>query len=136
MEVNNLSFSNTPAPFVFSIPSPYQPSQDEIADAIQAIDKRRLLESIHQDPTIQHTDKSHLLQVFSHPDGLATLAVAGSGALLANSISKYLNLDRTTQFLLSLAGFGIGSILVNKIRGDNVYTDYDPKTGTTFLRKP
>jgi hypothetical protein len=100
------------------LPSSQHPTASDLSTATHQINVQHLKQIIQQDPKVNEHEKSGLLSFLNDPDALSILAGGAAGAALTNTISKFLALDRTSQILLSLAGAGIGAILIKTIGKD------------------
>jgi hypothetical protein len=106
-------------------------SRWDVDKAQHEINVDRLKQLVHQDPKLQSPDKTTLLGILNHPNALSILLSGAAGAALATSIAKYEKLDSTSQALLGLAGFGIGSVIIQHIGQDQSHL-VDYKSGQGF----
>lgn len=88
-------------------------------------DKIELINNIRQDRGISKEDRDMLMELTQNPNFFETLLKGIGGATLGYLIGKYLKLGKGTKILLSLAGFGIGAILIDKIKKKNDFVKYD-----------
>jgi hypothetical protein len=100
------------------LPSNQRPTSGDVDQAAHQINIEHLKQVIQHDPQVEPADKSSLLSFLNDPDALSVLTGGVAGAAITNTISKFLGLSRTAQILLSLAGFGLGTILVKSIGQD------------------
>lgn len=69
-----------------------------------------LISAAQADPGLSAAEKAHLLELVRDKD-VAKFLSGAAGATLSVVLAKYMKLGRTAQFLLGLAGFGIGRLL-------------------------
>jgi hypothetical protein len=73
--------------------------------------KQKLAQLIQIDPHVDKTTKDHYLSFLTGPHQFDHLFMGAVGALVAANLVRFLNLQKETQILLSLAGFGAGVII-------------------------
>jgi hypothetical protein len=66
------------------------------------------------DPGLAQHEKTHLLELLHEKDVQKFLSGA-AGAVFSVLLAKYMKLGRTAQFLLGLAGFGIGRLVYDHL---------------------
>jgi hypothetical protein len=103
------------------LPTNQRPTADDVGQAAHQINIEHLKQVIQHDPKVEEPEKSSLLNFLNDPDALSVLAGGVAGGAITNTISKFLGLSHTAQILLSLAGFGLGSILVKSIGKDQAH---------------
>jgi len=85
---------------------------------------------IRNDQGLNPNQRNHVLQLLNTPDLGGHLLAGTAGAALALSVSKYKKMSGTSQVLMSLAGFGLGNIILNKLTPPPKHTAWDRNTGT------
>ncbi len=106
------------------------PEYDEYGRPKHQLDVKAIMDAVHEDPHINHEEKAGIMGYLNDPDALAMILGGTAGAALTHTITQYMKLDRTSQILLSLAGFGLGSILVKTIGADQSHlADYNAQRG-------
>ena len=75
------------------------------------IDLAELRRAVSSDRELNEHEREELNALIEEKDFLKRMAFGGAGAALGLIVAKFLKLGRTTQVLLSLAGFGIGRAL-------------------------
>jgi hypothetical protein len=88
---------------------------------------------VNQDHGISANKKNSIFQILNSPEAFDNLVAGAAGYALTRAITSYSELSKPARTLLSLAGFGAGSIIYNTMR-DRKFTDYDPKTGTMTVK--
>lgn len=83
------------------------------------------LSLVQQDHGLSQEEKQIIATQLNHPNTIQTLLSGSLGAGLALAVSKYLKLHPTSQVLLSLAGFGIGKYLLEKLSNRDIFMKYD-----------
>lgn len=77
------------------------------------VELQRVIDSDH---ALKEAEKAELKERLNDKDAvLKSLSFGATGAATALLVGKYLKLSKTTQVLLSLAGFGIGRALYNSL---------------------
>ena len=77
--------------------------------------------------------KASIFNILNTPEVFDNLMAGTAGAALTYAISKYADISPTARTLLSLAGFGIGGIIMNTLNSRK-FTDYDPHTATSTIK--
>jgi hypothetical protein len=88
---------------------------------------------VNQDHGISERKKSSIFQILNSPEAFDNLMAGAAGFALTRAITSYSELSKPARTLLSLAGFGAGSIIYNTMKERN-FTDYDPHTGTMQVK--
>ena len=83
---------------------------------------------IEQDHGISKNKKESIFNVLNSPEAFDNLLAGAAGYALARAVSSYSDLPKPAKTLLSLAGFGVGSIMYNAMK-ERKFTTYDPSTG-------
>jgi hypothetical protein len=77
------------------------------------LNQQQILLAIQADPSLSPEERAHVMQVVNQVDFVTKLAAGSFGASLAYLLSKFMGLGRTAQVLLSIAGFGIGRLILD-----------------------
>ena len=85
---------------------------------------------IRNDQGLHPDQRTHVLQLLNTPDLGGHILAGATGAALALSVARYKKLSGTSQVLMSLAGFGLGNIILNKLTPPPKHTAWDRNTGT------
>lgn len=91
---------------------------------------RRLVEQDHGLPEIK---KENVFKILNSPEAFDNILAGTAGYALARAASSFSELPKPAKTLLSLAGFGVGSIMYNAIKKRN-FTTYDPDTGLMRIK--
>jgi hypothetical protein len=87
-----------------------------------------LVSAIKADPTLDDTDKKHVIAMVSEHDFITKLMYGAFGASLSYIVAKYLGLSKTAQVLLAIAGYGVGRLLLDASKHkDNRFVQYNDK---------
>jgi hypothetical protein len=92
-----------------------------------------LTKFIHDDVGLPLDQRVHLLRILNSPNVAEQLVAGGMGAALALTIARWKKMGPTNQVLMSLAGFGLGNIILNKLTQPGKYTEWDPEKGTNKI---
>jgi hypothetical protein len=89
------------------------------------IDKlKEVREYVANDPHVNPNEKESVLSFLNGPDPFGHLVAGGIGAGVANTITSFMKLNDTTKALITVAGFGLGSVLANTlVRNTNTYVE-------------
>ena len=68
-----------------------------------------------QDPTLTQEERSALESAFKDDTFFDRLMQGAMGASVAYGIAKFLRLNRTTQIILTAAGFGLGRLIATAL---------------------
>jgi len=79
------------------------------------IDWPLLLKTLKADASLKAEEKAELEAATSHEDFKSKLLYGVYGTGLAYLISSYLKLGKTSQVLLSIAGFGLGRLVYDQM---------------------
>jgi hypothetical protein len=69
-----------------------------------------------QDPTISPDERQALELLFKDDKFFDKLMQGAMGASVAYAVSKFLKLSRTSQIILTTAGFGLGRLIASSMR--------------------
>jgi len=72
-----------------------------------------LTQAVQADPILSPSEKEKIHALLSQPDFLSKLMHGMFGASLVYLLTEYLKLGKTAQILLSIAGFGVGRLLLD-----------------------
>lgn len=89
---------------------------------------------IRKDIGLDANEKSSLLTMMNTPNFFEHLLVGTGGAALGFAIAKYHKMSPTSQALMSLAGFGVGNIILNALRPDPKHTQWNPERATNTIK--
>lgn len=93
------------------------------------MDKDKLNKLIFSDPNLSDEERETLKKIVGHQDFVNKLVSGGLGAGLALIFSKFLKMSNTAQILLTIAGYGLGRVLLeNKQSSQNDFLEFDSKT--------
>jgi hypothetical protein len=79
-------------------------------------------------------EKTGLLNFLNNPNAYEHLLAGGLGASLALVISKYYKMKPVSQALMSLAGFGVGNIILNALTPAPKHTSWNAERATNTIR--
>jgi hypothetical protein len=88
-----------------------------------------LLSLVQSDHGLSSEHRARIIEFCKDPS-VAKFLSGAAGAALGVVIGKYEKLSKTTQFLLGLAGYGIGNIVysyINKHKDHRQFTHYNDK---------
>jgi hypothetical protein len=88
---------------------------------------------VHQDLGLSQKDRAAVLRMLNTPDIMGNLAVGASGAALALAVARWKKMPPTGQALMSLAGFGLGNIILNKLSTPGRNAEWNPERGTNRI---
>jgi F0F1-type ATP synthase assembly protein I len=74
---------------------------------------QRLVQSVTADSILARDEKQKVLDMLSRTDFLSKLQSGALGAGLAFLLAKFLKMSPRAQLLMTLAGYGIGRMLVD-----------------------
>lgn len=94
------------------------------------MDKKQLITTIQQDPTLTSEEKAEIITKLSDETFSKKLIHEITGAGIGFAISKFFKLSKPAQALLTLAGFGIGRYLLEETRKHDRFLQYDDKLKT------
>ena len=97
-------------------------------------DPLRLFKFIKEDHGLEAPKKKSLMEMLHSPEAVDHLLVGAAGAALAHAAASYAKVSKPGRVLLSLAGFGLGNIMYDTLKSKK-FTDYDPKTGVSTVKK-
>lgn len=88
---------------------------------------------IQQDHGLPSSKKTNLFNILNSPEAFDNIMAGAAGYALARAASSFSELPKPAKTLLSLAGFGIGSIMYNAMK-ERKFTTYDPSTGVMQVK--
>lgn len=94
---------------------------------MNSITKQQLIQLIQQDQGVTPEEKAELINKLENDELFEHLMHGAAGAGIGYIIAKYLKLSKEAQFLLSIAGFGIGRYILDKSKNDDRFLQYDSK---------
>jgi hypothetical protein len=83
---------------------------------------------IRQDYGMPHESKINLLTMLNSPNMADQLIAGAGGAALGLAVARYKKLSGTAQTLMSLAGFGLGNIIMSSLTQPGKFTGWNPET--------
>lgn len=92
-----------------------------------------LAKMIAQDHGLDLGKKQSLLAMLNSPEALDNLLVGAVGFAVVHALTSYRKMSPTARTLLSLAGFGIGTIMYNIIK-ERKFTSFDQATGKARIK--
>jgi hypothetical protein len=92
-----------------------------------------LIKMISQDHGLDLGKKNSLLSMLNSPEALDNLLVGALGVAVVRALTSYKKMSPTARTLLSLAGFGIGTIMYNMIK-ERKFTSFDDATGKVKIK--
>lgn len=90
---------------------------------------RDLMNAIQRDLGLPPEQKTQLLQILNSPHMAEQLIGGAAGGVLGLALARYKKMSGTAQALMSLAGFGLGNIIVNSLAQPGRFTQWNPQTG-------
>jgi hypothetical protein len=88
---------------------------------------------IRQDQGLHPAQRANVIQMLNNPD-IATHVLTGlTGAGIALAVARWKKMSTTSQVLMSLAGFGLGNIILNKLTPSPKFTNWSPSGGTVTV---
>lgn len=125
----------------FTFPNPvlplsqFRPDETDIEKTRSFQNIQRLTEALKFDPNLPEQDRESILNQFLDPNNLAAGAAGLAGGVTGKAISSFLNLTKNEQLLLSLAGFGIGTIMYKNMESDQSHlAKTDNAAGKTTIQ--
>ena len=80
------------------------------------MDTATLKKLVLQDPTLTPEERSVMEPLFKDDKFFDKLMQGAMGASVAYAVAKFLKLSRTSQIILTTAGFGLGRLLASSMR--------------------
>ena len=91
-------------------------------------DKETMIRSIKIDPHISNEQKTSLVASIKNEDSFYRSLFRGAiGSGIGYSIAKFLKLSKTSQVVITIAGFGIGKYLLDSSDDSGKFMEYDKK---------
>jgi hypothetical protein len=94
----------------------------------------KIFKFIKEDHGLPDQKKKSLMHMLNSPEAFDQLLAGAAGAAIAHTAASYSKISRPGRLLLSLAGFGLGNIMYSTLQ-ERKFTDYDPKTGISTVKK-
>jgi prolipoprotein diacylglyceryltransferase len=92
------------------------------------IDLQELIRSIRADNTLSKEHKDTIEDKLREPTFFNKLIYGGFGAALASAIAKYLELSKKARILVTIAGYGVGRMILNQVEKEDKFVTFNPKT--------
>lgn len=89
---------------------------------------------IRKDIGLDPQEKTSLMAMLNTPNALENLLAGAGGAAISLAIAKYAKMSATSQALMSLAGFGVGNIILNAVRPDSKHTQWNAERATNTIK--
>lgn len=90
----------------------------------------QLMQLVQHDSGLTIQEKAELIEKIQDNDFYTNLMHGTIGASIGYIISKFLNLSRSAQILMSVAGFGIGRYLLDVSRKHDKFIQYNERLRT------
>lgn len=87
-----------------------------------------LRKAIEKDIGLPQERKQNLFAILNSPNIAEQLFAGAAGGAVGLAVAKYNELSGTAQTLMSLAGFGLGNIIMNSLTQPGKFTQWDPAT--------
>jgi hypothetical protein len=94
---------------------------------------RDLMQAIQRDLGLPQEQRSQLMHLLSSPNMAERLVGGAAGGALGLAVARYRKMSGTAQALMSLAGFGLGNIIVNSLAQPGRHTQWNPETGKSRI---
>lgn len=94
------------------------------------ISQQQLVQLVMNDPLLSISEKAELVDKLRDANYYQSLVHGAIGAGLGLAFSRYMELSRTAQVLISLAGFGIGKYLLDVSSKHDKFLQYNDKYKT------
>lgn len=94
---------------------------------------RDLMQAIQGDLGLPEGDRLNLLRMFNSPNLAEQLLGGVAGGALGWALAKYKKMSGPAQTLMSLAGFGMGNIIVNSLTQPGQFTQWNPDRATNRI---
>jgi hypothetical protein len=88
---------------------------------------------VQQDHGLDKNKKRSLLHILNSPEVFDHLLAGAAGMVIAKAISSYSEMSKPARTLLSLAGFGIGNIIYNRLQ-EQKFSKYNTETGMSKIK--
>ena len=92
--------------------------------------KEDLIEAVANDLSLSPQQRIEIVNRLQKEDQFSNLEHGVIGGALGYSLSKFLKLGKTSQLLLSIAGFGAGKLLLNHGNANDNTLNYNKKNNT------
>ena len=83
---------------------------------------------IQADFGLSQENKQSLFTILNSPNVAEQLFAGVAGGAIGLAVAKYREMSGTAQTLMSLAGFGLGNIIMNSLTQPGKFTQWDPAT--------
>ena len=80
--------------------------------------EEKIIKYMLMDPHLSSTERQALEMVSHQPSFMNQILGGVTGGALALAVAKYMKLNKSTQALLAIAGFGIGKLTVSTLRSN------------------
>jgi uncharacterized membrane protein YeaQ/YmgE (transglycosylase-associated protein family) len=102
--------------------------QPDHGAAFHSVGRQELLHFISNDHGLSPDKRRTLMTLLNSPEALENIAAGVVGAAIAKLLADYKNMSPAARTLLSLAGFGVGSMLYKTLH-ERKFTEYMPESG-------
>lgn len=87
-----------------------------------------LRQAIEKDLGLPQDRKQSLFAILNSPNIAEQLFAGAAGGAVGLAVAKYNEMSGTAQTLMSLAGFGLGNIIMNSLTPKSKFTQWDSQT--------
>lgn len=92
------------------------------------LEGKDLTHFIRSDYGMPQSSKMNLLTIMNSPNMAEQLIAGAGGAALGMAVARYKKMSGTAQALMSLAGFGLGNIIMNSLTQPGKFTSWNAET--------
>jgi len=89
---------------------------------------------ITKDPSLGLPQKTELLRMLDAPNVEEHLLAGATGAAIGLVLARYKKMSPSSQVLMSLAGFGIGNIILNTLTSPPKHTWWNSERSTNNIK--
>lgn len=93
-----------------------------------------LRKAIQNDFGLSNDNKSNLFAILNSPNVAEQLLAGAAGGAIGLALARYKEMSGTAQTLMSLAGFGLGNIIMNSLTQPGKFTQWNPETATNRVK--
>jgi len=93
-------------------------------------EQQLLIMLVSQDGQLTPEQKNYIFHKLKEPTFIQSLTAGALGAGVGLVISKFLNISKRGQILLTMAGFGIGKYLLDKCEKHDKFIQYNSRLKT------